>query len=917
MDSRYGAQAKELVAWASQFRAEADAALQAVAALDDELTEVVQRLGAETLARDGAETHPGRVARFDLAPTSPASAELVAALRRRERVATAHRTAIDLAQRVSADLTALEKQGSSGRGRLRMRLAGSEKRREVTESLARLDAYRTWADDHRVGAQFAAVCQAADRYVASDREDFWSDITRRSQWCADRIAATRGFVGRVLASDDLRRASTLAVHLPAVAEATDKARTRVRVRFEAVRKGMIRADLEQMPIARVKDVTGGRLRLGVLEKSGYPTIQSVLDSTPSQLIHVEGVGEQTAKQVYAAAQQLAKAVEDDFRFRINLDPGDRMITELVMGLCEWERVHRLTLGLDDDELNRIAASLPSLRGIRPPQGGLSVVLANAEGSALADSVLRAVVWASQSGRWERIESAAAVLSAPAVTPDEAWSDFAKRSADYYTLLGTLVDLNLDEEAEVGFLPAEIVEKVHAQPLDDAHRRVSLRGYQSFGARFALVQKRVIIGDEMGLGKTIQALAVLAHLKSIDAPGRLLVVCPASVLVNWTREITERSTLRVHKIHGPERAWAFKRWKQYGDVGVTTFETLRSLSTETLDFAMVVVDEAHFLKNPATQRSRNVLRLLARSDRALFLTGTPMENRVDEFRTLVTFLQPWLVDGLTERSYVAPERFRQLIAPAYLRRNQEDVLAELPELVVTDEWEEFTAEDSAAYRQAVAEGNFMAMRRAAFADPRKSAKMARLKEIVAEAGENGHKTIVFSYFRDVLEGIRAELDGRAFGPLTGSLAATKRQELVDAFSRANSNAVLLSQIQAGGVGLNMQAGSVVVICEPQVKPTLEAQAIARAHRMGQVRSVQVHRLLTAESIDQRMVEMLDSKQALFDEYARRSDIASASPEALDISEAALAKTIVEREQERLAMKALAEFQADHGAEGAGA
>ena len=102
------------------------------------------------------------------------------------------------------------------------------------------------------------------------------------------------------------------------------------------------------------------------------------------------------------------------------------------------------------------------------------------------------------------------------------------------------------------------------------------------------------------------------------------------------------------------------------------------------------------------------------------------------------------------SYISPERFRQRVAPAYLRRNQPDVLAELPELVINDEWEEFSAEDLVAYRHAVAEGNFMAMRRAAFDQPSHSTKLARLKEIVEEAGANGHKIIVFSFFRDVLD-----------------------------------------------------------------------------------------------------------------------------------------------------------------------
>ncbi len=112
-------------------------------------------------------------------------------------------------------------------------------------------------------------------------------------------------------------------------------------------------------------------------------------------------------------------------------------------------------------------------------------------------------------------------------------------------------------------------------------------------------------------------------------------------------------------------------------------------------------------------------------------------------------------------------------------------------------------------------------------------------------------------------------------------------------------MLLSQIQAGGTGLNLQAASVVILCEPQVKPTLEHQAVARAHRMGQVRTVQVHRLLAEDSVDQRLVELLARKNRLFDAYARRSDLAETTPDAVDVSDAELARRIVEEEQQRMA------------------
>jgi SNF2 family DNA or RNA helicase len=411
---------------------------------------------------------------------------------------------------------------------------------------------------------------------------------------------------------------------------------------------------------------------------------------------------------------------------------------------------------------------------------------------------------------------------------------------------------------------------------------------------------------MGLGKTIQAIAALAHLRATGGK-HFLVVCPASVLINWLREVNARSRLTAYQLHGPARELNVRRWVDRGDVGVTTYESLQSLRLPPeVQIAMLVVDEAHYVKNPDAQRSRNVNALAKRCGRVVFLTGTPMENRVDEFKNLVGYLQPQLVGNVqTRHAIVGPDAFRKAVAPVYLRRNVDDVLDELPELVQVEEWEEFGAADFAAYRSAVAEGNFMAMRQAAFAsrDPRQSAKLQRLLEIADEAGDNGHKVIVFSYFRNVLATVHKALGARAFGPITGDVPPAKRQSLVDAFSDAGQRSVLVSQIQAGGIGLNIQAASVVILCEPQVKPTTEAQAIARAHRLGQIRTVQVHRLLVADSVDQRMLEILDSKARLFDEYARRSDIAASSPEAMDISEVSLARAVVAKEQERLAMQTL--------------
>jgi len=193
---------------------------------------------------------------------------------------------------------------------------------------------------------------------------------------------------------------------------------------------------------------------------------------------------------------------------------------------------------------------------------------------------------------------------------------------------------------------------------------------------------------------------------------------------------------------------------------------------------------------------------------------------------------------------------------------------------------------------------MGMRRAAMEAGSRSNKVERLREIIDDATSNGRKVIVFSFSKSVIESLSDLLPGALFGPISGSVGPVKRQEIVDEFSSAAGGAVLLSQIQAGGEGLNIQAASVVVICEPQLKPSLEVQAIARAHRMGQQRSVQVHRLLSDEGTDSRIVELLEEKTKVFDQFARESATKDSDREAVDGGDVAIARRVVAEEQARI-------------------
>uniref|UniRef100_UPI000685FECF DEAD/DEAH box helicase n=1 Tax=Cellulosimicrobium cellulans TaxID=1710 RepID=UPI000685FECF len=524
-------------------------------------------------------------------------------------------------------------------------------------------------------------------------------------------------------------------------------------------------------------------------------------------------------------------------------------------------------------------------------------------ASAAVTVLAAVAErARANGLAEEARRVVGLLAEPA-RPYDVWEDFRRRSAGYYALLDGVAPTGRDVAAAAGHLPAELVDRVQTQALDESLLTVSLRGYQAFGARFALAQRRVVLGDEMGLGKTVQAVAVVAHLVARGAT-HALVVCPASVLENWVRELRAHASLPVHAVHGEDREEAAAAWRAAGGVAVVTFAGLRRAGTEAFAAAapaVLVVDEAHYVKNPLAKRSVAVAALARTTEHVLLLTGTPMENRVEEFRTLLGYLQPELAARLDAAHGAAgPDAFRHAVAPAYLRRNAEDVLEELPELVQVDEWERLGPVDGAAYREAVAAGSFMAMRRAAFAveHPEDSAKLRRLVEIAREAAENGRKVVVFSYFRDVVDVAVRALGDLALPPLTGSVPARTRQTIVDDFTAAEDPRVLVSQIDVGGVGLNLQAASVVVLCEPQTKPTTEAQAVARAHRMGQVETVQVHRLLTVDSVDEHLVRLLGTKARLFDAYARRSALAEEVAGAVDVSEASLARAVVDAERARL-------------------
>ena len=765
----------------------------------------------------------------------------------------------------------------------------------------------------------------------------------------------------------------------------------------AARRDAARAQMATIPVARLRETAKG-LRLDAVERAGFRTVGDILATNEAALVRRPGIGEATARQVIAAARQVVKASEATARVEIDVTARTEEQTRLLAHLRRYELAQR-AVDRARPVVEWFRRSSTGLRRAAAPAGRVWVARLFV-GRARKDQADQAVDELEQLLADRRVREFRKWLGDVADeierrrSADEVWADYEANAAQLLGVLGEVTGTG-HGAAGRGHLPAEIVERVQEVDLDRSLLKVGLRGYQAFGAKFALAQGRTILGDEMGLGKTVEALGVLCHL-SAQGETSALVVCPASVVANWRAEITRHTHLVPRVVHGAGRDRAYAAWRHEGGVAITTYGGLHRLDPRAplppapdpseLDdrdaepsngdgdgreadlsdaelsdaelpdrdgagdrdrddrdgelwvddgdsqgdgdgpvpvpdgsdpkrLAMLVVDEAHYVKNPDTLRSRSVARWARHAERVLFLTGTPMENRVEEFQALVAHLQPDVgarVDGNTV--VAGPAAFQTAVAPVYIRRNQSDVLDELPEMIPSLDWVEGTAADLESYRRAVGSDNFMAMRRAAYLsvgpdgpraarDIERSAKLARLADIVEEASEEGLKVIVFSFFRDVLAIVRQTcelvLPGAVYGPLTGSTAAAERQRLIEALGEHEGGAVLVAQIEAGGVGLNIQSASVVVLCEPQWKPSTEAQAIARSHRMGQVRRVQVHRLLLEDSVDQRMLAVLAGKQQLIERFVNGSAIKDATPDAIDISDLDQVDRVVnENQAERL-------------------
>lgn len=712
------------------------------------------------------------------------------------------------------------------------------------------------------------------------------------------------------------RAEDLQQMVTSLLATTPDVEEKARTIYEAEHEIAINEQLHSMPLNRLNHLTKGGVRTAAIEAYGIRTVGQLINLHQRELEAIPGVGPVTVARLLDAARDAKDQLTIESRIRFDFERRPVGQTNLLRAL------YRLDVAREDIETRRPALedlSNSIAKDIRAASLEFQIIrriFSSPEQKDAARSALKrlhSLLTKESTKRLQyQLRTTKERLSDKEIRSLDVWADYEKRSAHYNGLLAEVGGIDPETEASQGFASAEIIEKVKQFELDQRLLKVTLRGYQAFGAKYALIQKHSILGDEMGLGKTIQALAVMCHRK-LRGGIHFLIVCPASVLVNWEHEILRHSHLpKPLRLHGPERMYRLNEWKKWGGFAITTLDTLKSLgSPYGLTISAMIVDEAHFVKNPSAKRTIAVRHWLKHSNYSMLMTGTPMENRVEEFQTLVGHVQPDTGLALENHNgYINPNAFRRAVSPVYLRRNQLDVLQELPEMIETEEWLILEGTAANTYRRAVISGNFMAMRRAPFLthDPNESPKLTRLLEITNDAADRGLKAVVFSFFLDVIDRIHSVLGPLAAGTITGAVPAGKRQQIVDQFTASKGPAVLVSQVQAGGVGLNIQAASVVIIAEPQWKPSTEEQAIARCHRMGQIRSVEVHRLLAEDSVDEHMVEILLGKSVLFDAYARRSAIKDATPDAVDtkdqakpekvISQRVLESQIIAAERKRL-------------------
>lgn len=450
----------------------------------------------------------------------------------------------------------------------------------------------------------------------------------------------------------------------------------------------------------------------------------------------------------------------------------------------------------------------------------------------------------------------------------------------------------------------------------------LRTYQRIGVAWLwhLYRHELggILADEMGLGKTLQALALIECIRNqdkCDLPA--LVVCPASLVENWVREAARFTpNLSVMKHHGPRREKEPAALEEF-DLIVTSYGTLRQDSElmGTMDWSVVIGDEAQHIKNRRSQNARTLMSL--HSSGRFLLTGTPVENSLDDLLSLFSFMMPGYLEkatGKLSQDDKAWHNKRQTErAAAYiLRRTKKEVAPELPDKIEKTFFCELGAKQQRFYQDTLEKtrrdifnlemsgANAGRVQFAAFTellrlrqacvDPRildetfpeaDSAKLAAFDEVLDECMDAGSRILVFSSFVSALKLLAEHLEkkGHRFCYLDGQ--TKNRLALVDEFNEDTSIPVFLISLKAGGTGLNLTGADTVLHYDPWWNPAAEAQATDRAHRIGQTKVVTSIKLIAANTVEEKVLELQARKAEILKELFDESEAANAKVSLDDI------------------------------------
>ncbi|GAA0356899.1 DEAD/DEAH box helicase [Bacillus horti] len=450
-------------------------------------------------------------------------------------------------------------------------------------------------------------------------------------------------------------------------------------------------------------------------------------------------------------------------------------------------------------------------------------------------------------------------------------------------------------------------------------QAELRPYQQTGFRWlrALSQFGLggILADDMGLGKTLQAITFLQSLYEEKPSLRALVLAPASLLYNWKKELERFApSLQTCVIAGTkiEREQLMQD-HQRAQVWITSYPLIQrdEVMFEGEVFDALILDEAQATKNEASKTTKAVRSLRASSIFAL--SGTPVENRLEELYSIFQTIMPGLLGSKKSFRGLERQEIAKRVRPFILRRMKKEVLQELPDKIEQVQYTDLTDEQKMLYLaqvkslakevdQAAAENRFQERRMHILAGLTKlrqicchpqlilpdesyaSGKFERLLELVQEGLDADHRIVIFSQFTSMLSLIRREFDeqGLPYHYLDGSTPSEQRVELAERFNNGEHSLFLVS-MKAGGTGLNLTGGDTVILFDTWWNPAVEQQAADRVYRYGQKKTVQVVKLITTGTIEEKMLALHEKKKALVEEIIQPGEQSLSSLKLEDIKE----------------------------------